>query len=367
MNALPKIKKKSGEPLASRLADHLRGHIKNNCSPGEKFLSERKLCEEFGLSRVTVGKAISSLVLEGILYQKHGSGTYIADNSDKLNPIALMVYHCDNPFYSKVVRSIQEEADKKGFQTMLINSKGLIENENAALKKIQNAVSGIILAPSMDSNGNISPELKQLIKSNFPLVVICHSGNCARKFNSVIPDSRVGGYAATEHLIKKGYKKILFFGISEIFDRQDIYDRFEGYRDALKEHGISFRKNWLIMSEGKDVFNGFFKDGCDAAEKIIPLIEKGTAVFSLGDSSAIGLMKGLREKGIRIPEDIGICGFDDIDLAAQWGIELTTVRILASCIGKEATRILSDRIKNKNPQKIENIISPVELVIRKTT
>ena len=367
MKTLPKIKKVSDIPLATQVTELLRKYIGENCQPGEKFFSERGLCQELELSRVTVGKAISSLVQEGFLYQEHGSGTYVAeDKPQKVKPIALMVYHCDNPFYSKIVRSIQEEADRKGFQTVLLNSNGLVENEDIALRKVEDNVSGIILAPALNPAGDFSKELKRLIKKDFPLVVICHTGISDLKVNTVIPDFLTGGYATTEHLIKRGYRKILFFAITDLFDRQDIHDRFEGYRQALEEHDLHFEKNWLVMADGLDRFNGFFNDGYNAADRIIPMVEGRTAIFSLGDSSAIGLMKGLREKGLRIPEDIGICGFDDIDLAAQWGIELTTVRISASDIGRESTRILSDCISNKAGRRIENIVSPVELIIRKT-
>lgn len=367
MNPLPKIQKGSDVPLAIQVTELLRKYIGENCKPGDKFFSERKLCDELELSRVTVGKAVSSLVQEGILYQEHGSGTYVAEHlPQEINSIALMVYHCDNPFYSRIVRSIQEEADKKGFQTLLLNSNGLVENENISLKKIRHAVSGIIASPAITTAGAFSEELENLIKEDFPVVVICHTGNSDYKVNSVIPDSHSGGYKLTEHLIKKGYRKILFFGIAELFERQDIHDRFEGYRQALKNNGIRFEKEWLVMAEGKDWFNGFFNDGYKAAATIIPRIEKRTAVFSLGDSSAIGLMNGLREKGLKIPEDIAICGFDDIALAAQWGIELTTVRISASDIGREATRILAEHIQQKHIKKIENIVSPVELIVRKT-
>lgn len=368
MNTLPKMKKESGLPLVSLLTDHLREYIRKSCSPGEKFFSERGLCDELGLSRVTVGKAISSLVQEGFLYQEHGSGTYVAEYKHPTDStIALMVYHSDNPFYSKVVRSIQEEADKKGFQTILFNSNGLAESENSALKKVEGRISGLILAPFIDAEGKYSAGLDRLIKQDFPVVVICHGGKTSAAANSVIPDFRAGGFAATEHLIERGYTKILFFAIRQIFDRKDIRDRFDGYISALDKHGIRFEKDWLIMVDGSDEFNGFFNDGYNAAANIVPAGKERTAIFSLGDSSAIGLLKGLREKGLRVPEDIGLCGFDDIELASQWGIELTTVRVSVSDIGRSATQLLASCINDKKNHKPENIISPVELIVRKTT
>lgn len=370
MESLYKIKKRAGAPLVFQLTEELKVYIRENCNPREKFFSERKLSSKLGYSRVTIGKVVSALVHDKILYQIRGSGTYVAEYKPKIQKtIAVIVYHSGNPFFSKIVHSIQEEMAKIDFHTILVNSKGNIKVENAALKKLKESVDGIIVAPALDAKGNFSSELRHLIDFGFPVVVMCHTTsniNIATS-NTVLPNFRTGGYIATKHLIEKGYKKILFFAIRELFHRQDIYARYEGYRQALADHNIKFSEECLVMADGLDEFNGFFKDGYKATRQIILLLEENTAVLSIGDSSAIGLLKGLREKGLNIPRDVGLCGFDDIDLASQWGIELTTVRVSVSSIGKESTRILTENINGKKNKKPENVVSPVELVVRKTT
>lgn len=374
MDELPEIKKLPGVPLASLLAESLREHVRRNCKPGDKFLSERKLSEAFGVSRVTLGKAISSLVREGVLYQIHGSGTYIAEQEPKaVRKIALLVYHSDNPFYGKIVRSIQEEAYKAGFHTILVNSRGSVQLEDEALKKLKEEVDGVIAAPALDPEGRLSSELGRLVAGGFPVVVICHkpAAGGAVEPDTVIPDFRMGGYSITRHLIGRGYGRILFLAVDGIFNRDDIRGRFEGYKQALLENGVAFRDDWLVMVEGLDEFNGFADDGYKAAGRVAKLIDRGsTAVVAIGDSSAIGLLRGLREKGFAVPGDVAVCGFDDIELASQWGVELTTVRVDVSAIGREATRIIASGIASpgvRNAGKAESVVCPVEVVVRKTT
>jgi len=370
MDKLPEIEIKPGIPLVAQLAEGMRGYIVRDCKPGQKILSERKLSEALGCSRVTTGRVVAALAREGLLYQAQGSGTYVAERKKEgKRKIAVVVYHSDNPFYGKIVRAVQEEVDGAGFHTILVNSKGDVRVEDAALGELRTEVDGFIVAPALDPEGKLAPGLTDLVKQDFPLVLICHTpaGGGASGINTVVPDFHSGGHAITSHLLDAGYRKVLFFAISGLFHRQDIHDRFEGYRQALAERQVAFDESWLVKVDGFDDFNGFFDDGRKAVDKIIPLIEKGTAVFSLGDSSAIGLLRGLRERGLSVPGDVGVCGFDDIALASQWGIELTTVRIPASSIGREATRIVLANIQSPGLAKVENIVCPVELVVRETT
>lgn len=367
MESAPKIVLDNNSPLVTQVAQYLRSYIGANLQTGDKLPSERMLCKMFGVSRITVGKAIASLVQEGVVYQLHGSGTYVADPAAAdSSTIAVAVYHSDNAFYSKVVKAIQEEAAQAGFHTLLINTKGEREAENIALRKLRGKVSGIILAPAMNADDEISSELAALIGGNFPVVVICHSGRFPLPVNTVIPNYHLGGYLATSHLIERGYRRILFGATGNIFYRQDIQLRFSGYLQALKDHRLAFHEEWLVMGDGQDVFNGFFQDGLQVAERVAALLEPDTALFSLGDSFAIGLLRGLREKGIAVPEQCGLCGFDDIELAGQWGIELTTVKVLCEDIARESVRIVAEQIRRQH-RLIENVITPVELVPRRTT
>lgn len=369
MDKLPEINRTAEGSLTTALIDCLREHILKNYQADQKFPSERQLAEYYNVSRITTGKVIKALVQESLLYQLKGSGTYAAEKKSVIhNKIGLIVYHSDNPFYSKVIKIIQTELDKSGFHAILVNTEGNPEKENQCIRNLKDGVDGFIIAPVLENNNSICQEIQNLINQNFPTVLICHIPGMDKVSNvsTVIPDSFQGGYSITQYLIEKGYRKILFVSVEDIFQRQDIIARYEGYREALKKYKIQFKEEMFISTSGSDPLNGYFNDGYKLAEKIIPMIEPHTAIFAIGDSSAIGLMRGLKEKNISIPEDVGICGFDDIELSAQWGIELTTVRVDFESLAGEAAKLIISRIGQPGQANIEHIVCPAEPVIRKS-
>jgi len=369
MNKLPEITKGGENSLTGTVIERLRDHIMRNCHGRQKFLSERQLAEHYNISRITIGKAIRTLVQEGLLYQLRGSGTYVAEKKMALHKkIGLIVYHCDNPFYSKIIKRIQQELDLAGFHAILVNTEGNPHTENLGVKKLKEGVDGFVIAPVLENDDALCSEIQHLINQNFPTVLMCHapSGNRISNVSTVIPNYFQGGYSMTQYLIGKGYRKIIFLSVKEIFQRQDIMDRYEGYKKSLHDNHIPFMEDLVINIDGNDPINGFFNDGCKAANDIIPLIEPQTAVFAIGDSCAIGLMRGLRERGISTPEDLGICGFDDIELAAQWGIDLTTIRVDFESLAKQTARIIIAKISEPENRNVEHVICPVELVPRKS-
>ena len=149
-----------------------------------------------------------------------------------------------------------------------------------------------------------------------------------------------------------------------------VKERLKGLKFALREKGVCFdEENAIVETSGDDPDNGYESDAYAATGKVMSLIKEGkrTGIFASGDNMAIALMRGLREKGVKIPEEAGICGYDDIELARQWGIELTTVRQEKLLTGKRAAEILLERMRKTGASKPRHILMPVELVQRKTT
>jgi len=334
---------------------------------GGKMPSENELSVEFQVSKHTVIKTLTELVNEGVLFRHQGKGTFLQSREKRRkNRIAVIVFHCDNPYYSKIVRAIEDKAHANACHVVLCNSEGNPGKEAAYIKKLIPDVDGFLICPVYCAGGT-SPGMKLILEKEVNCVFIASlpTRREIKGIPCVVPDDVQGGYLSTRHLIEMGYTKILFLSVKGFLNRGEIHDRFSGYRNALSEAGIPFRREWMIEATNLDPLNGYRQDGYLATETILPMIEERTALFSIGDSLAIGMLKGLREKKIRVPDRVGVCGYDNIDLASQWGVDLTTVAHPIALMGEKSMEILFDRMNGR--PTAEKVILPVELKVRKST
>jgi len=330
--------------------------------PGDKLPPEEIIAEKLGIHRWTVNKALNHLVNEGLLYRNKSQGTYITSyKAENTKTIAVILYHIDNPFYSRIVKSIEEEASKKGYHLILCNSLGDEEKEVEYVVRLtkQRKVDGILICPR--NLGLTSPVFDILNNVNLPFVVFPQvDKKKARGLNYVITDDKKGSYIAVRHLIKKGHREIGFVAPAEWDWKKAIFilDRWEGYRQAMEEEGIEVNDRFIIGTEGVEM-----EDGLKVAMEKIEAIKNFTALFCVGDLLAIGILKGLERKGVKIPDEISIIGFDNIEMAGHFDICLTTVEQPTYLIGKKATEILINQIEGKRKSP-EHVILQPKLIIR---
>jgi LacI family transcriptional regulator len=196
-----------------------------------------------------------------------------------------------------------------------------------------------------------------LTQRNFPFVLIDHQGN-GEPCPAVGATNWQGAYNAAEYLIKLGHTRIGF--ITGSMDLGAATDRLDGYKSALRVHHIPEDPD--LIYEGT-----FFQpDGYAGAGALMDLANPPTAIFASNDAMAMGAMDAVRSRGLRIPGDLSILGFDDIPQAAQVRPSLTTVRQPLEQMGRVATQMLLDRLKNPT-QEITRIELPTELIVRGST
>ncbi|MFA5646553.1 MAG: GntR family transcriptional regulator [Candidatus Ratteibacteria bacterium] len=334
---------------------------------GGKMPSENELSAEFQVSKHTVIKTLTELVNEGVLVRHQGKGTFLQSREKRRkNRIAVIVFHCDNPYYSKIVRVLEDRAHANACHIVLCNSEGNPEKEASYIKKLIKDVDGFLVCP-VYCGGKASPGMKIILEKEVNCVFVA-STPVPEKVTGipcVVPDDVQGGYLATRHLIEKGYTKILFLSVKGFLKRSEIHDRFLGYQNALSEANIPFRKEWMIETTNLDPLNGYRQDGYFATKKILPMLEERTALFFIGDSLAIGMLKGLREESIQIPDRVGLCGYDNIDISSQWGVDLTTVAHPIAQMGGKSMEMLFERMDGRTTE--ERVVLPVELKVRKST
>ncbi|OGV50714.1 MAG: hypothetical protein A2017_13125 [Lentisphaerae bacterium GWF2_44_16] len=346
--------------------------IKGTYTADEKMPSENDLVKEFKVSKHTLLKALNALINQGFIIRRQGSGTFVAPSlsARKNKKIAVIVYHSDNPYYSKIIRGIENYASEKDYGIILCNSRGSAEKENEYIRRFADEVDGFIISPA-EVNSEYSVGIKNIFESEVPLVLVSNTiiNQLTAQTNYVIPDDCTGGFFAGKHLAECGYKKITMLICKENIEKETVRERLKGFKLALLQFGISFDNSMILEVSNEDPDNGYMLDGYKAAPEIARLSkDEPCGIFAIGDSMAIGLLKGLRELGINVPGQIGICGFDDIELASQWGVELTTIAQDTISIGEKSAEIITEILAHPAeniPQ--QHIIVPVGLKARKTT
>lgn len=269
----------------------------------------------------------------------------------KSSLLGLVIPDIVTSFFPKIIQGVEEVADKLGYSIIIRNSNNDFQKEADSLRFLKDRqVEGVIISPVF-TRDNIGLIL-ELEKSGIPIVFIC---NYLKEVNIpyIVVDDVLGAYLATQHLINLGHQRIAHLrGVPEYPASQD---RVKGYTKALKEHNLKIDKT-LIRG-----YDFTFKSGYQAMKKLITLENRPTAVFASCDMAAIGAMRTVREGGLRVPEDVALVGFDDLEIAALMETRITTVAQPKYEIGEKAVRKLTRRIEKK---LVRGSILKPKLVVR---
>jgi len=254
-----------------------------------------------------------------------------------------------NPFYTEILRGFTHQAKIEGYDLLLFINE---HKFNYSRLFHDRRVDGLLLVGIKRNDKGIP----QLSKNKFPYILTEKVDY--KEANYVDAENRRGAYQAVSYLTNMGHKKIGYLGGS--FEFIFNQERFEGYLQALKEHNLEYGKEFTMESINT------LESGYEAMHKLLESSLAPTAVFVANDLDAIGAMKAVKEKGLRIPEDIAFIGFDDIQLASYTEPSLTTVRQPIFEMGTIAISLLVQLIerKGKEPLKVE---LPTQLIIRKSS
>ncbi|NLJ70113.1 MAG: LacI family transcriptional regulator [Clostridiaceae bacterium] len=250
--------------------------------------------------------------------------------TQRTNHIALIVPDVSNPFFAELSRSISEASNKSGYIVTTCNTGWNTERENLMLEHMQSQqVAGIIIKPS----AFYKPETFDSIK--IPLVVFWHPYKNETDFIEM--DHSAGGKMATEHLIECGYQNIAYIGGDALSPANQL--RSLAYQQALQESDFQVNQDFIIYG-GFDLQSGY--------DRIKMLLEhnsvKPDAVFCGNDYIALGVLQYLHEQKIRVPEDFGVIGYDDIYFSGLPMINLTTIAQPRDEMGRTAVELILDQI-----------------------
>lgn len=296
-------------------------------------------------------------VISDLSYHPTRSARGLASKTSGNLGFILSDYHFSQaePFYTKVFLGTEFEARNHNYY-ILLTTVGKTFNKNNDVPRflLERNVDGVIIA------GKVTGKLIDYIDAlGIPIVLVDYESK-KRRHSTVVMDNRAGARLAVQHLLELGHRSVAF--VAGDIDHPSIAERFAGFQDAFRERGK--RPDDMLISVDQPALWG--DDGAEAIEKILRRGGHPTAVFAANDAMAIGCAKSLRARGMRIPDDIAVVGFDDIEMSSHFEPPLTTVRVFKEEMGKLAVLRLVEMIKSKSRAVVTTHV-PVELVIRGST
>ncbi len=328
------------------------------------------IAEHAGVSKSTVSRVLNNKddvsettrekvmeVIKNLNYKPNSSAKGLA--SQKTKTVGLVVSEITNSFFSMFVKGAEDKAMEENYNIMLANSNWVVEEELKCIRIFEEGRVDGILKISGGGDELLNDYLNSLANKEMPLIVVDRKMD-----NENIPKVNVdnidGAYKGTKYLLGLGHKKIAFVKGDDIAASDASIDRVKGYQKALSESNIDYQV----------IEPGFFdrEDAFTATENIIKNHPEITAIFYASDMMAVGGLKALKKAGFKVPEDISVLGFDDIELASIIDPALSTLSQPRYKMGYLGMKKLIDKLEGK-PKEVyeEDIIFELELIEREST
>jgi LacI family transcriptional regulator len=272
----------------------------------------------------------------------------------KTHTIGIIISDILNPFYTAIVRGIEDVTYKSGYSVMLCNTDEDVEKEVLYIQVLlEKRIDGLIISSAIQ-NG-VHPLVSQL--KGIPLVTIVRRIRGLAS-DAVLGDNRGGAYQAIDHLTRLGHRRIgIICGPPGLSTGAE---RIEGCKGAMRDHGLPVDQLLVRFGDYKK------ESGYALAKEILKAKPPPTAIFATNNQMAVGALQVLKESGVRIPEDLSFVSFDDMEWYSFLNHPLTTIDQSPYQMGKAAGETLLQKIsgKRKNPKKV---LSPSRLIIREST
>lgn len=265
--------------------------------------------------------------------------------------IGLIVPDLADPFFSVVSHAVQEAAREGGYLVWLAASNGDPALEEAQVAQMTNhPVDGILLVPS---DGR-SPYLTAAASGSTPIVTMDRPIEVG-KTDSVEVENRVGARMAMEHLIGHGYTRITCVVINSHL--RPMKQRIEGYEESLRRSRLTRMKKLVLPDE---------ESAHKALSELFRSPNPPDALFTANNACTICVIKILQALRIRVPDDVALVGFDDVDFYTLLNPPVTTIRQPATELGRTSTRLLLQRIRGESSPSSLRTVLPVTLVVRES-
>ncbi|MBT9677189.1 ribose utilization transcriptional repressor RbsR [Levilactobacillus brevis] len=324
----------------------------------------RDLAEAAGVSVTTVSQILNgkgerfSIETRQRVHQLQEDLGYVPDfNARNLimksaQTIGVLVPNLGNPFFSMFIRGVQQTSRERHFIPLIFGANHDEQLESYYLQElIKRAVDGLIIASASITGEAIDNILK---KNGIPYLLIDQNGGPS--VDRIRVDDEQGGQLAARYLLALGHQRIVV--VMPEHPTQNLRIRLAGFKAQLVDQQIPLADSAVITSPMTKL------GGYQATAAV--LAQHPTAVFAINDETALGLMRGLHEQGVRVPDDISVLGYDDIDLDEYVVPKLTTIHQPVVTMGQQATELLINRVQNQR-QPAQMVDLPVALKQREST
>ncbi|MDD7544962.1 HTH-type transcriptional repressor PurR [Actinobacillus porcinus] len=318
-----------------------------------------------GVSTTTVSHVINEtrhvadetkqIVLKAI-EELHYSPSAVA-RSLKVNTtksIGMIVTTSEAPYFAEIIHAVEDQCYRQGYSLFLCNTQNNPEKiKNHVDMLAKKRVDGILVMCS-----EYKADSLDLLKGfNAIPMVVMDWGPLNPNTDRILDNSFEGGYLAGKHLVDNGHTEIGY--LSAELTKTTARKRYEGFLKALHEAGLQMNPDWLLEGSFEP------EDGYECMNRLLAQPKCPTAVFCCNDIMAFGAISAITEKGLRVPDDISIIGYDNVHISRFCAPPLTTIHQSKARLGEQALKLLFDRINTKSDERSTIEIHP-ELVIRKS-
>lgn len=324
------------------------------------------VARESGFSMATVSRVVNGSVnvkpdtrkkiletIERLGYRPNAVARGLA--SKKTTTVGVVIPDISNPLFAEVVRGIDDIASMYRYNIILSNSDKNLDKELSLINTLlEKQVDGLLFM-----GGEVTESHLSIFNSSSVPIVLAATKDPKNIFPSVDINHLKAAKDATEAFIKQGHKRIAFIS-GPLTDPLTGYERFQGYKEALEEANISFNEQLVRIG------NYHYEAGMKAMDYFLNLEERPTAVLAVSDEMAVGAIHAIQDKGLLVPEDIEVRGFDNLPISSMVRPLLSTVAQPQYDIGAVAMRFLTKHI-NGEPIDDQRVILEHQLINRKST
>jgi len=289
---------------------------------------------------------------QDLRFTPHGAARSLI--TSRTNTLGVLLPDLYGEFFSEIIRGNDREAQRAGYQLLLSSARNARDEIHVAFRAMYGCVDGLILmAPDIEL-----AEMFAQRRDGTPIVFI-NSPVASDDARVITIDNHGGAYRMVTHLVRQGRERI---AIIRGGDRNhDSAERLRGYRDALTECGVPLDPRLEIGGDFTEAA------GYRAAQAVLELQPRPTAIFAANDAMAIGALSALREEGIAVPEEIAVAGFDDIPIARYVSPPLSSVHVPIAQLGERAMELLLGAIAGPANGAGRRLVLPTTLVIRQSS
>lgn len=364
------ISRENSLPLHIQLLNDLRHKVITGVlPPHERLPSEWEIVSALGISRATIQRAWQAAEQESLIYRIAGKGTFVAQPTIK-NPaqaaVGLVIPDFRGSSAVRTLSGAERIFRRQGYSVQVANTEYSGEQENRVLwQMLDGGVGGCILwtVPSPAAQRYLS----QLV-GKFPLVLIDRPVD-GLKLPCVTSNNYAGGIQAMKHLIELGHRRIAFLARPHL-NLWTVSERLRAYRDAMRDIGQEPLPPILIGDEKElSSFNAYLTSDDDSLKPLIEYLrqpDRPTAIFAVNDWMAIRVLRAAKYAGLRVPEDLSLVGFDNVDIVDYLTPPLTTIAQNDELMGAEAARRLLVLLDGESAGDVMTLL-PTQIIVRQST